>query len=51
MARMLCSIWANQFKVGTYNLDTSIEMYKNYVLESDLKYKLGKKLGCFCAQK
>ena len=53
------SKWANPFKVGEgeakYSLNESIDLYRNYVLKSDLKKDLGelsgKTLGCFCDQK
>jgi hypothetical protein len=53
------SDWRNPFKVGTKNgqhtLETSLQLYRKHVLESDLRHRLheleGKILGCFCDQK
>jgi len=53
------SKWANPYKVGSeqegkYSLDRSLELYREYVLNSELKNQLdeleGMTLGCFCIQ-
>lgn len=53
------SDWGNPYKVGTkkgqHTLETSLQLYKKHILESDLRNRLheleGKILGCFCDQK
>lgn len=46
------SKWANPFNVKKYGRDKCLELYREHILNSDLKNQLpelkGKVLGCWC---
>ena len=47
------SKWSNPFSVKKYGRDECLKLYKEYILDSDLKNDLlelkGKILGCWCS--
>jgi hypothetical protein len=48
------SKWANPFKLDSYTLEESLNLYNKYIIDSGLINSIhelsGKTLGCFCTQ-